>query len=234
MDIHYELLSEDDKKELIYEYLVGFGVLNEVANKLIDSDFKKLDDLTDNKTLKIALPKLDIPKRDPKKYTTINKMFIDQLKGKTKTEQRKIVSKHFKEFKADILYNNRKFNLNDNFAKYTIKSMRNTIENYISKDKDLDKLATILNNRIKLARKYNEQLNEHVSFVFNSLNNDDESQMYEYIITHPIKTYHSAECLARQSKRYFTKEEMLLASTSLPQHSNCRCYFKRTNYKPTK
>lgn len=163
-------------------------------------------------------------------FKTANKYLLNAVDKAPDKKKPKILKEKMKIYRSRMLTNADSFFKKDKrlakgFA-YTLDTIEKRIAKKIAQGNfDRDELQKQLNRLVTNSRNYQKQVRKN-QFTENKIGRASDNSMWKYIITHPIKTEHSDECLDRQSRSPYTKDDALSEMDNLPQHINCTCTFE--------
>jgi len=169
-------------------------------------------------------------------FKTSNKFLLNAIAKAPDKKKREVFKKKFEIYEKRMQTNANNFFKTKSQANdfmHTVKTIKKRLSKKLANgtfnQKDFQRQ---MNGLITRSRNYQKQVKvveKNEKFIKES----DDGTMFDYIITHPIKTVHSDECADRLSRSPFTKEEAEEEMPNLPQHNNCECYFRERRKKQT-
>lgn len=162
-------------------------------------------------------------------YKTANKYLLNAISKSPDAKKLKVFKDKFALYKDRMEKNAESYFKNKSYAdnfKYTIDTIEKRIKAHLEKGVyDQKVLQKQLNNLVTNSRHYQEQVRRNDKIVQDIILEDD-GVMFEYIITHPIKTEHSEECAADLANSPFTKEQAIEVMNRKPNHVHCTCHVR--------
>ena len=170
-------------------------------------------------------------------FKTANKFLLNAIDKAPYKKKREVFKKKFEIYEKRMQTNASNFfntkSQADDFM-YTVKTIKKRLSKKLANGTfDQKDFQRQMNGLITRSRNYQKQVKK-VDANKAQIENSEDNSLWEYVITHPIKTYHSDECLARLNRSPYTKKEADAETANLPQHNNCRCFFRKISERKAK
>lgn len=161
-------------------------------------------------------------------FKTANKYLLNAIsRTKDPKKQSKILKEKMQIYRDRMIKNADSFFKKDKHLARDFRYTLDTIEKRITKKIkngtfDQKELQAQLNRLVTNSRNYQKQV-KFIAENTKQIEESDDDSIWDYIITHPIKTVHSDECAADLAGSPYTKEQALEIMSRKPNHINCTC-----------